>query len=985
MSKEMPPEVAEFDKELHNLFDSRAVSASKIDKLTKLAFKAAKYYKNIVYCMEKFITRCVPEYKLTGLYVLDSICRTSQSVKTKSTSSSFTGSEYVARFEKNIEALFSEFTKVQEDKEKEKVKRVVVLWERTGTFAPSITENIRKKYFPLLETGSDKTEKSTTKEAKKNDVTTTEHVTADKAGESGQVSDPTSLITTLAASLQAQQASGSSVPSSSVESTSASTSTGTVAYGAPYDWSKLAPPAGPVSAAATSSSLLAGISDPSSALALQTILATALQVQSVTTGSGGVMAPTQTPSHPHPHPHPHPAQASGQSVVPNAYQMPSFQSSDVHGLPPVLQQLQGMLSSSQKEAPVANNNNLVPSANASAYMYGGAFPPSTTASVSPSTSTTQPSAVAAGMGMGLPAPGSLYGIAPGFLPSMGVAQRDPRSDPRLRGKTNELNGGSSVSSSSAAATAATTASSTSTSLSPFVHAFPGQSGSSPQSVTGTTAATTAPTTTTTPTSTTANTTTTVGTGAGLDNQALAQLSFLLKPPAQSQLQSQPPLPPHPFGLPNPHSQPLGPPYGLSPFHHAIPGHGSMHGQPPPQQQQQQQQEQSQGFGLMDSSMSRSDQSMSGMGMNMHPARLGLLQAGTAGHLFEGAGRGRGKQDHKNSGVSQQRHPLPNRLHNKGDALSSQQPRPPPYQRHPLPPNPNLTRPKGLIEVREDDQVGPDYIRGKFDALTLWVGGGFIPTISEKELETIFSAKGQIATLMVNQSKFNAFIKMADRGQAERCKAELDRTTVQGEVMKVGWGCGFGPRDCFDYTTGTSLIPLERLTDTDRRWLSTSVVGGFGTQEMIRGGVVIYEPNIEPVDDHGRESLPRKSKGFGGGGGGGGGFGHHGTNNGIGGGGRGRGRGGMEGARGGMEGARGGGHHHPLPEMPSFRGRGGGYVGGGALTGKRDYEYESDSRQEQGLGGHDDQSHSHNQSQSQNQSQNQNENQTAQAPKKTRWG
>lgn len=42
MSKELPPEVAEFDKELYNLFDSRAVSASKIDKLTKLAFKAAK-------------------------------------------------------------------------------------------------------------------------------------------------------------------------------------------------------------------------------------------------------------------------------------------------------------------------------------------------------------------------------------------------------------------------------------------------------------------------------------------------------------------------------------------------------------------------------------------------------------------------------------------------------------------------------------------------------------------------------------------------------------------------------------------------------------------------------------------------------------------------------------------------------------------------------------------------------------------------------
>ncbi|KAF9582481.1 SR- and CTD-associated factor 8 [Lunasporangiospora selenospora] len=119
-NKDMPPEVAEFDKELYSVFDSRSVSASRIDKLTKLAFKAAKYYKNIVYSLEKFITRCVPEYKLTGLYVLDSICRTSQSIKTKSSAASgtFTGSEYVARFERNIEALFSEFCKVQEDKEK---------------------------------------------------------------------------------------------------------------------------------------------------------------------------------------------------------------------------------------------------------------------------------------------------------------------------------------------------------------------------------------------------------------------------------------------------------------------------------------------------------------------------------------------------------------------------------------------------------------------------------------------------------------------------------------------------------------------------------------------------------------------------------------------------------------------------------------------------------------------------------------------------
>ncbi|KAF8958670.1 hypothetical protein BGZ52_012976, partial [Haplosporangium bisporale] len=44
----------------------------------------------------------------------------------------------------------------------EKVKRVVDLWERSSTFAPSITESIRKKYFPLLEPkGDNKTSKTT--------------------------------------------------------------------------------------------------------------------------------------------------------------------------------------------------------------------------------------------------------------------------------------------------------------------------------------------------------------------------------------------------------------------------------------------------------------------------------------------------------------------------------------------------------------------------------------------------------------------------------------------------------------------------------------------------------------------------------------------------------------------------------------------------------------------------------------------------------
>lgn len=50
-SKDPPPDVKEFEKELHGLFDhSRTASASKIDKLTKLAFKAARVRQLVVFC-----------------------------------------------------------------------------------------------------------------------------------------------------------------------------------------------------------------------------------------------------------------------------------------------------------------------------------------------------------------------------------------------------------------------------------------------------------------------------------------------------------------------------------------------------------------------------------------------------------------------------------------------------------------------------------------------------------------------------------------------------------------------------------------------------------------------------------------------------------------------------------------------------------------------------------------------------------------------
>ncbi len=63
------------------------------------------------------------------------------------------------------------------------------------------------------------------------------------------------------------------------------------------------------------------------------------------------------------------------------------------------------------------------------------------------------------------------------------------------------------------------------------------------------------------------------------------------------------------------------------------------------------------------------------------------------------------------------------------------------------------------------------------------------------------------------------------------------------LLQTKWGVGFGPRDCSDYQTGISVIPIDRLTDADRKWMLTAEYGGTGGKS-IEGGMVVEEPDIE---------------------------------------------------------------------------------------------------------------------------------------------
>ena len=77
----------------------------------------------------------------------------------------------------------------------------------------------------------------------------------------------------------------------------------------------------------------------------------------------------------------------------------------------------------------------------------------------------------------------------------------------------------------------------------------------------------------------------------------------------------------------------------------------------------------------------------------------------------------------------------------------------------------------------------------------------------------------------------------------RRRVDSSQVPVNVEWMQTRWGVGFGPRDCSDYQTGISIIPIERLTEADRKWMLTAEYGGTGGKP-IESGMVVEEPDIE---------------------------------------------------------------------------------------------------------------------------------------------
>ena len=103
------------------------ISKAKMTSITKSAIRAIKFYKHVVQSVEKFIQKCKQEYKIPGLYVIDSIVRQSRH--------QFGADKdvFAPRFAKNSLITFYHLYKCSEE-EKSKVIRVLNLWQKNNVF-----------------------------------------------------------------------------------------------------------------------------------------------------------------------------------------------------------------------------------------------------------------------------------------------------------------------------------------------------------------------------------------------------------------------------------------------------------------------------------------------------------------------------------------------------------------------------------------------------------------------------------------------------------------------------------------------------------------------------------------------------------------------------------------------------------------------------------------------------------------------------------
>ncbi|RWS11151.1 splicing factor: arginine/serine-rich 15-like isoform X1, partial [Dinothrombium tinctorium] len=168
--------VQAFNAELSSLYEVKPpISKAKMSQITKVAIKGIKMYKHIVQSVERFIAKCRPEYKIPGLYVIDSIVR--QSRHQFNAERDVFGPRFTRNFHQTFQNLF--LTCPPEDKVniriifvnqfqlifgftflQPKIVRVLNLWQRNNVFSADVIQPLLDMANPNANLGQIKYDNS---------------------------------------------------------------------------------------------------------------------------------------------------------------------------------------------------------------------------------------------------------------------------------------------------------------------------------------------------------------------------------------------------------------------------------------------------------------------------------------------------------------------------------------------------------------------------------------------------------------------------------------------------------------------------------------------------------------------------------------------------------------------------------------------------------------------------------------------------------
>ncbi|GME84263.1 unnamed protein product [Ambrosiozyma monospora] len=138
--------------------------------------------------------------------------------------------------------------------------------------------------------------------------------------------------------------------------------------------------------------------------------------------------------------------------------------------------------------------------------------------------------------------------------------------------------------------------------------------------------------------------------------------------------------------------------------------------------------------------------------------------------------------------------------------------------------------------------------------TIFIGG--VPhSMTEHELTQQLRPFAEVQSVILNSERKHAFVKVYSRQEAEAVIASFTNAP-HTSGLRARWGVGFGPRDCSDYSTGISTIPIARLTDADKKWMVSAEWGGTGGLPL-QSGLFVEEPDIEVGHGVSSKSISRR--------------------------------------------------------------------------------------------------------------------------------